>query len=246
MTHLFLFSYARATFRNASCFNHQTGDRYNLLDLLYQELAGLVAEAEGGNPAEIGYRDQVDLAIGDPWPELLARAAATAKVLVAIVTPSYLQSVNCGREFQAFLSRHERLRAEQSERLPPVPIIPLFFEDQVHCWRHIPSPVRPYFDSTQYHQQGLPADYPKRGYRQLVELEPARVSKQVLYTIRDRICELKDLGLPDLDAATDFRTLPSAFTNPVPSSSTPDLTVPPADPTTLPAASSLPAMELRL
>ena len=103
MSHLFFFSYARATLKYASGYNHQTGDRYNLLELLYEELVQLVHQAEGGDASDIGYFDQIDLAIGDPWPERLATAAATSKVLVAIITPSYLQSSNCGCEFRAFL-----------------------------------------------------------------------------------------------------------------------------------------------
>ena len=48
MSHLFFFSYARATLKYASGYNHQTGDRKNLLELLYKELVQLVHQAECG------------------------------------------------------------------------------------------------------------------------------------------------------------------------------------------------------
>src|SRR5688500_2235258 len=146
MPSLFFFSYARSTLRGCDRYNPQTGDRYNLLDLLYNDLVDLVHEAAGGRREEIGYRDEHDLAIGDPWPERLATAAATARVLVAVVTPLYLESVNCGREFRSFLARYERLKALNTGRALPTPSIPLFFEDQVYCWPKIPGGAREFFE----------------------------------------------------------------------------------------------------
>lgn len=246
MSHLFFFSYARATLRSCDRYNPQTGERYNLLDLLFEELVNLVHPAVGGDRDRIGYRDEAELAIGDPWPERLARAAATAKVLVAVVTPSYLESINCGREFSCFLKRHERLKAQQDDGTPPTPIVPLFFEDQVHCWPKIPDGARSYFETAQYRQAGLPVDYPKKGYCRLVELEKQPVARQVLYTVRDRICQLKDMGLPALEGADDFRDLPSAFTCAVPPSARLDLSRDPADTIGLPPSRPLPTMEVRL
>ena len=246
MSHLFFFSYARATLKYASGYNHQTGDRYNLLELLYEELVQLVHQAEGGDASDIGYFDQIDLAIGDPWPERLATAAATSKVLVAIITPSYLQSSNCGREFRAFLDRYAKLTAASHGPRPAAPIILLYFEDQVHCWRHTPQAIRPFFEATQYRQAGLPADYPVRGYRKILELDHPRIARQILFSIRDRICQLKDLALPPLDDDTDFRTLPDAFLTPAISPSPPDMSLPPVDIAGLPPARPLPAMEIRL
>jgi hypothetical protein len=246
MPNLFFFRYARSTLRGCDRYNPQTGDRYNLLDLLYNELLDLVHAAAGGRREEIGYRDEFDLAIGDPWPGRLAAAAATARVLVAVVTPSYLESVNCGREFRSFLTRYEHLKAQSAGRMLPAPIIPLFFEDQVHCWPRIPEGAREFFEAAQYSQAGLPRDYPAKGYAKLVELERQPLARQVLYTVRDRICQCKDLGLPPLEGAVDFRNLPSAFEIVARPTAVPDLARGPADPAALPPPRPLPTMGVQL
>jgi hypothetical protein len=85
-----------------------------------------------------------------------------------------------------------------------------------------------------------------KGYKKLLELEKQPVARQVLYTIRDRICQLKDLGLPTLEGEVDFRTLPSEFEMVARVDHSPDLTQGPAEPAALPPPRPLPTMGIQL
>jgi hypothetical protein len=244
MPHVFFFSYARKTKNSSFLLNLEKGSRYNILDLLFEDLVDLVFGAVGGDRSKVGCKDETDLAIGDPWPTILADAVTSAKVLVAILTPSYLESENCGREFGVFLKRYEIMKAQYGNTMLPAPIVPLYFEDQMFCWPKVPPDVRKFFESTQFTQYGMPEYYPSRGYRNIFEISDNKsVAKTILYAIRSRIYELAQLNLPPLQGVSDFNSIPSAFMQ-VQRPNVPNLDRPPADLDLVPPQQAFPSIQL--
>ena len=58
------------------------------------------------------WRDRELLEVGADWKETMDRALKESKVLVAFVTPSYLQSQYCRTELEHFLKIHSESDAE--------------------------------------------------------------------------------------------------------------------------------------
>ena len=109
MERYFFFSYARANRKNASR-ERNDGSRYNLVDQFFQRLCQCVSDNVKGDPEKVGYRDLNELHIGAPWPAELANAAKTLPVQIALISPHYFGSLNCGREFEVFLRRFNLLK----------------------------------------------------------------------------------------------------------------------------------------
>jgi FxsC-like protein len=94
----FFFSYARKDREGAS----------NRLVDFYDRLAAEVAKRTVLPVSESGFFDRRSIDMGEVWDEALREALRTARVLVALCSPSYLASEYCGRELQACLDRVPR------------------------------------------------------------------------------------------------------------------------------------------
>ena len=91
----------------------------------------------GIQPREVGFIDR-DTAPGDSWPSALADALETSKVFVALVSPNYLKSDYCGKEWRSFSNRLKAYEQEQGERpkllipikwIPPTNTLPIDVEE---------------------------------------------------------------------------------------------------------------------
>ncbi len=209
MAFTFFFSYARANRWNCERQNLVTGETSNLLDQLFDELVSLVHDDLGGDRSLIGYRDVEELRVGDPWPQRLSEAICKAKVLVTVFTPSYFQSINCGREFNVFLTRVEQHRARSGGGVR-TPIVPVFWTDEPSCRRGNYDPINRYLRDIQYRQQGMPARYPSEGCRRLMDLRQQDY-RSLTYAVKDAVCDLARCDLAALEGAGNFHELPSAF-----------------------------------
>jgi len=106
--YLFYLSYAR-------------GNSDRLLDKLFFDLSDEVRLRTG--TAAVGFVDKARIEVGDLWEETIRSALENSRVLVALISPSYVSSEYCGKEFQAF-----RLREADPSRTPnilPLVWIPL-------------------------------------------------------------------------------------------------------------------------
>ena len=123
--HAFFFSYARNDRR--ACFINDPmspNKGANFIDALFEQLKSGVQRKLGCRFDLTGYRDQNELQAGDIWPERLAEAVCSSGVLVAVLTPNYLQSLNCGREFEVFRKRFELIGENQFYHIVPI-LLPL-------------------------------------------------------------------------------------------------------------------------
>ncbi len=207
--HAFFFSYARNDRR--ACFITDPMSPYkgaNFVDALFDELKANV-QLKLGCPVDLaGYRDQNELQAGDIWPEKLADAVCSSHVLVALLTPNYLSSLNCGREFAVFQKRFELI--EQGDFFH---IVPIFWESSTNCNHHIPAKVRSYFDNVQQFGPNLPENYPAAiGLYDAWRMGPAQDRNKIVIAVAERIASMiRTCELPPLTGFRTFHELPSAF-----------------------------------
>jgi TIR domain len=81
-------------------------ERFN--ELLAERVARLLGLPSDAARAEIGFFDKANIMLGDSWPTALQDALGKTRAMVCLCSPSYFNSVSCGREVQAF---HERIRS---------------------------------------------------------------------------------------------------------------------------------------
>ncbi len=215
----FFFSYASETYRASKWDNWgQTG---NHLDAFYDALCRAVAMETGQKIEDVAYRDQQRLTVASFWRRELATSLQSSSVLIAMVSPHYLKSKNCGREVEFF---RERFRI----RPKPLPgmaeahrIVPVFWMDKATCSEHMAPPVQQLFHDLQLTGAGMPETYPHTGALRLYTAgDPSARSRLVEHLARTikRLSEMPQL--PQLPGAGDFEQLPSFFTRvPVPPAS---------------------------
>ena len=189
----FFFSYSR-----------QNNDDY-LLEF-FRELHRTVVELSGTEEAG-GFMDQTGLEIGEAWESALEKALRQARVLVAAVTPGYVLSPFCGKEWGAFHSRVAKFAAGQGGDAPPV-ILPLLWIPSEEPW---PAAI-----SAQQYTQGNPADIVnKKGLKYLCRLKALYPEDYANYleTLAKKIVSLskKYAALDTITELPPLRDAPSPF-----------------------------------
>jgi hypothetical protein len=112
----FFLSYARAVKGPAMVGKVRDPDRY--VKTFFQDLAenvGQLIALRADVPA--GFMDQ-EIRGGVKWPDELMRVVGTCQVLVALLSPPYLESDWCGMEWHAF-SQRAVLRPERTNVSQP-------------------------------------------------------------------------------------------------------------------------------
>lgn len=117
----FLFSYAWA-------------DHNQFLHRFYEDLREEARLLVGVPLAQVGFRDAISIDLSARWSDVLVDELMTCKVFVALCSPTYFLSENCGKEWAAFYHRME-LYAEKNGIKPPPSIIPVL-------WAPIPEPPK--------------------------------------------------------------------------------------------------------
>jgi FxsC-like protein len=118
----------------------QNADTY--VQRFYSDLTVDVGKLVGANdPAEVGFFDRSTTRPGDTWPPRTADALATARTLVPIVSPQFLLSEYCGKEWQVFEQRRQ-LGGRAGPAILPVIWVPVPPEDlppavsEIQLWSH--------------------------------------------------------------------------------------------------------------
>jgi hypothetical protein len=209
ISYRFFFSYAREDRRNSvigNPFNQSRG--VNLIDALFEELRGEVQERLGCPPPETAYRDIKDIKAGHVWPVELAEAVCNSCVLIALLTPNYLRSQNCGREFAVFQLRFEKIAKPRFHH-----IVPIFWQSSAYCNPHIPERAREFFNDVQLFGGGLPERYPAAvGLKDIWRMGPQEDFHAIVISTADRIVSMiNEQQLPPLAGFENFHHLPSAF-----------------------------------
>ena len=207
----FFLSYARENRKNAVR-ERPDGSQFNLIDQFFERLCKYLSDGTGVNSNIVGYRDVSELDVGAPWPHELVQAMQAAATLVALISPHYLRSLNCGREFGIFAKRHELHKAQAKSEVAS-PIIPILWTNIDDCWPYATQRARDFLRDFQLTGQGLPDDYPALGMCGQCELAKPQTFSQACRSLAERIKQLAERtpGLPILQGINDFRELPSAF-----------------------------------
>ena len=141
---------------------------------------------------EVGFLDKHSLEIGAPWSPRLMQALSQCQSFVALLSPRYLLSEACGKEWAAFeqrLQQHFETTQVLSSALLPLRWLPP---------RQLPEAVA----TRQYDNDNLPDAYTRAGVRQLMRLQRHRDSYWEL------VSELARLIVHE----ADLRPLPPATT----------------------------------
>jgi hypothetical protein len=212
----FFFSYASMDYENAKReVLIKTGyHEVNHLENFFNDVCREVGQLTGEPHDKVGYRDKDRLSIADFWSKQLVEGLQNSSVLLAIISPAYLKSENCGREVQFFKERLNMLETNATQQQLYHRIIPVFWVDLYSCFKGLNENISTFIKALQWNQKDMPENYLSMGVAKIYNLMEAKAYAQVVDQISRRIVELADLKppLPKLpDVEDDFRALPSAF-----------------------------------
>jgi FxsC-like protein len=112
MEYRFFFSYTR-----------NNNDIY--LKSFFKDLSDAVRDKLGLGPKEdVGFFDERELELGEVWDRSIVAALQSTKVFLAVMSPAYLKSEYCGKEWALF---EKRLRASFPEGATPPVLKPLIW-----------------------------------------------------------------------------------------------------------------------
>src|SRR5262245_8968775 len=95
-------------------------DGNGYLEKFYADLCEGVRSRTGYRIDDIGFRDESNLQLGVNWSTALVDALTSARVFVALCSPSYFASENCGKEWQTFIHLAEDRRGSPTADLLPI------------------------------------------------------------------------------------------------------------------------------
>ncbi len=181
----FFFSYSHLDHKNA-----QYGRECNYLEDFFEELCKHVSSNTPGEPAEsVAYRDQDRIQIGDYWSPNIIEGLKHSRVLVSMLSSTYLASESCGREFQSFLQRFYLLQQGSFNPNASPRIIPVFWGNSDNSLYDLDSDMTQLIKRLQLRQEGVPEGYPTTGLRQYYYLGKKTSCSQLGLLLADRIVE---------------------------------------------------------
>ena len=208
----FFFSYASVNHANAKW--ERRGNNGNYLDEFYDALCREVSDKAAQLNGQVAYRDRRRLKVGDFWGPELIQGLQRSKVLLAVLSPHYLQSQNCGKELGFFDRRvQEFIKNANAAPNESYRILPLFWEDADICLRNASPGVARFLQRYNFTQQGMPENYPAVGLSQICKLRPGNDYEQLCHSIAKRIVELANSPheLPKAPGPDEFNKLESIY-----------------------------------
>lgn len=205
------------------------GSKY--LKKFYHDLVEEVrqkAALRGAKDTDVGFLDTSGILTGTYWPEELASALSTCRVMVCMYSRGYFSSPFCGEEFTVFRSRVEEYVEKSSPKVkrPPL-ILPVFWDGP--GW--LPKPLPKAVSDLQYHDDSLGSfedslgmTYAREGLYYLMKVnKPEHESEynDFIFRFAQRIVmEAGPSRLPPLRELKPLAGIPSAFHDPAPTAST--------------------------
>lgn len=199
------------------------------LKKFYHDLLGEVRQKagvalRGAKETDIGFLDTSGILTGTNWPEELAAALSSCRVMVCMYSRGYFGSPFCGEEFQVFRSRVDDYVAKSSPKVehPPL-ILPVFWDGP--GW--LPKPLPEAVAHLQYHDDSLSSfedslgiTYAREGLYYLMKVnkpEHASEYNDFIFRFAQRIVtEAEPNRLPPLVALQPFSEVKNAFQDPMP------------------------------
>jgi FxsC-like protein len=152
---------------------------------------------------EVGFFDVHSLEVGASWSPRLVEALSRCQSFIALVSPRYLLSEPCGREWTIFADRVRRYEREVG--VSPSALLPLLW---------LPPPQLPEaVAALQYHNDILPEAYSRTGLRQLMRLQRNQDSYYdlIVELARQIVQTAAAHQVPSVGSAIDFKDVQSAF-----------------------------------
>jgi FxsC-like protein len=148
--------------------------------------------------------DTESLPLASEWEPKLRQALSSAKVMVSLCSPNYLDSDFCGREYKVFLERRERSIAEQPRTDCDV-IIPLL-------WVPPDEPLPKVISQFQYSHPALPNVYKQDGLYLMMKLTKYSDDYQVfLNELVKKIVSASHVSLSNFNDLGPFTSIENAF-----------------------------------
>jgi len=174
----------------------------------YHDLSNEVRAYAGLSPGtEVGFLDTQSLDLGARWSDRLARELARCCTFVALISPRYVKSPWCGREWAVFA---DRLAQHTSSDGPPSALLPV-------NWLSTPT-LPAVVGDHQLTDSSLPPQYLEKGLRRLSRLnnyeDPYLDVVEVLAKKIVRNAHADEV--PRLVTPPAFTQVPSVFHPPVP------------------------------
>ncbi|AEV82397.1 hypothetical protein ACWT_1379 [Actinoplanes sp. SE50] len=185
--------------------SYARGDDWESVKQFFNDLSAEVRSYAGlPTSRNVGFLD-VEMQVGEAWARTLVTALGNCRSFVALITPRYLQSEPCGREWTVFTERLTLLELDVPVLDPP-PLIPLLW---------LPPPkLPPAIAARQYLNHRLPEAYAALGLRQIIRLQRYRDDYiEMVARLAQQIVAAYDVdpALPKNPATVPFEEIPSAF-----------------------------------
>lgn len=152
--------------------------------------------------------DEREIEWGDEWHESLQDAVCRTRSLICLVSPQYLNSEWCGREYQVFLSR-KQASGSKDEGTAPSWIFPILWE-ALPGKRKLPAVISRF----QYRLPEAPEDLEQRGLRYYCSTNKWTTVKKILDGMARQLAdnfENHPDGLPDYNLPLRLEEITSAF-----------------------------------
>jgi len=145
--------------------SYARGDDDTHVHQFFRDLSAEVRVHAGlGAGREVGFLDARSLEVGARWPSRLVDALSRCRSFVALLTPRYLVSGPCGKEWTIFAERVRRY--ERDVGISSSALLPLHW---------LPPPRLPdAVAALVYDHHSLPPAYQRAGLRQLMRLQRLR------------------------------------------------------------------------
>jgi FxsC-like protein len=142
--------------------SYARGDDWDSVKQFFNDLSAEVRSYAGLPTTQVvGFLD-VEMQVGEDWARTLVSALGTCRSFVALISPRYLTSEPCGREWTIFADRLSILEMDDPVIDAP-PLIPLLWLPP----RRLPSAI----EERQYLNHQLPEAYGRHGLRQIIRLQ---------------------------------------------------------------------------
>jgi FxsC-like protein len=180
--------------------SYARGDDRDSIEKFFRDLSAEV-RTHAGLPLDtvVGFLD-VHVDVGTRWSRALMQALRQCQTFIALVSPRYLRSEPCGREWTVF---DNRLNQSGGQDVPA--LIPLLW---------LPPPQLPEVVSArQYRNHTMPDAYDRTGLRQIIRLQ--RHHDDYLDMLNDLARQIVSIAttraVPTSSQEPDFDEIPSAF-----------------------------------
>ncbi|GAA4473473.1 TIR-like protein FxsC [Phytohabitans houttuyneae] len=184
--------------------SYARGDDDVSVQRFFHDLSAEVrAHAGLASGEEVGFFDVHSLEVGATWSPRLVEALSRCRSFIALVSPRYLLSEPCGREWAIFADRVRQY--ERDAGVNPSALLPLIW---------LPPPQLPdAVAALQYHNDILTEAYTRTGLRQLMRLQRNQDSYYdlIVELARQIVQTAHSHDVPNANAGIDFKEVPSAF-----------------------------------